>query len=311
MAAHTSASAQIVSESYELKAGWNAVHLRVAPSAGMTEVFAGTAVEVVTTWYPEKQKVASLQDLSAEPWKSPEWRTWQAAGKPGAFLNNLYALESGRGYLIKSRVATTITLTGVLSLDRLSWQAQSFNLTGLPADPAAPATFEGFFANSPAHLPLRVFRLNADRWQAVPVSAQIDPKTAYWIWCGAGSEYQGPLDVRLAGSPLLQSAENSFTLSLLGTSSAELPVSITAQGALPLAGLIKESFTSETWSNFGNSAVTFKAGAGSAREYSVKWAAGAAPAAGAATVLELRAAGARIAVPVSSSAPSTAPTTAP
>ncbi len=138
------APAQTSSQTLQLQEGWNAVHLRVTPQASsVAAVFAGTPVEVVSSWYPEKQQVASLQDPAAEPWKSAEWRTWLADGRAGAFLNNLHALESGRSYLIKASTAATITVAGTLTLDRLAWHAQSFNLTGLPADPETPINDRG------------------------------------------------------------------------------------------------------------------------------------------------------------------------
>lgn len=307
-AATSEARAQYSTQTVVLQAGWNAVHLRIAPVGELSAIFAGTPVETVSAWYPEKQKVASLQDPGAEPWKSTEWRTWQGAGKPGAFLNNLHALESGKGYLIKARAAATVTLSGTVVRDRLRWQAQSLNLTGLPADPEAPATLAGFFANSPAHLPLRVFRLNAGRWQAVPGPTRIDPQAAYWIWCGEGSEYQGPLDVRIGGTLTLGGVEESFTLGLMGAAGTALPVRVTARGTLPLTGLARERLTPPAGMRLGSTEITFTAGAGEARDYRIAWTAGATPATGSATVLELRAAGVRLAVPVNSGpAAATAP----
>ena len=133
---HLNANAQDAEQTLNLIDGWNAVHLRVTPDGTMASVFHGAPVELVTTWYPEKLKVSSLQDSAAEPWKNSEWRTWLASGLPGAFLSNLHAMESGRADLIKAPVAATIRSRGTPSADRLHWEAQSFNFTGLPADPA-------------------------------------------------------------------------------------------------------------------------------------------------------------------------------
>jgi hypothetical protein len=293
-----SASAQTSTQTLHLLAGWNAVHLRVAPTTDIAGVFAGTPVEVVSSWYPEKQKVAALQDLSAEPWKSAEWRTWQAGGKAGAFLNNLHALESGRAYLVKASSAVNVMVTGTVALERLRWHSQSFNLTGLPADPAAPATLAGFFAASPAHQPLRVFKLNAGRWQAVPGTAAIEPDTAYWVWCGEGSEYQGPLDVRAAQNPTLNSAEDAVTIGLLSTSATALPVRVTASGTLPLTGVTRERLTDAPPAAITASPLTFSANPGEPGQYRLSWASGATPAAGATSLLEFRAAGVRLTMPV-------------
>ena len=296
------AQAQTSTQTLHLREGWNAVHLRVAPSADIAGIFAGTPVEVVTSWYPGKQKVSSLQDLSAEPWKSPEWRTWQASGRPGAFLNNLHALESGRAYLIKARRAAEVPVTGAVALDRLQWQSQSFNLTGLPADPESPATLAGFFAGSPAHQPLRVFKLNAGKWQSVSGTATIEPDAAYWIWCGEGSEFQGPLDLRLPENPVLADAASSFTVGLLSASATPLPVRVTATGSLPLTGITRERLAGAAPAVLATAPLTFSANPVEPGQYRIAWAVGAAPATGAASVLEFRSAGVRLSVPVRSAA---------
>lgn len=131
--AATMARADVVTNQIvTLQPGWNAVAMSVSTAGKLDQVFAGAGVEMVTTWSPEKLKVNSLLNVDEEPWKNSEWRTWQSADRPGAALNNLHSLESGRGYLIKARAAATVTLTGAVKLDRLRWQSQSFNLTGLP-----------------------------------------------------------------------------------------------------------------------------------------------------------------------------------
>jgi hypothetical protein len=287
------ALAQTDSQTIQLQAGWNAVPLRVAPETEMGQIFAGTPVEMVTTWYPEKQKVASLQDLAAEPWKGTEWRTWQRSGRAGAFLNNLHALESGRSYLIKSASAATVTLSGKIEPTRLAWQPQSFNLTGLPADPAAPATLAAFFADSAAHRPLKAFRLVAGKWQAVPAASAIDPTIAYWIWCGEGSEFQGPLDVRVKGRAALNDGGATLSMDVLSPSAATLNVQITAQGTLPLSADLRQE--APVLLSSGGS---FAIGGGSNAQCRLSWAAGAAPTAGAQSLVTLRAAGVRLTVPV-------------
>ncbi len=295
------APAQTSSQTLQLQEGWNAVHLRVTPQASsVAAVFAGTPVEVVSSWYPEKQQVASLQDPAAEPWKSAEWRTWLADGRAGAFLNNLHALESGRSYLIKASTAATITVAGTLTLDRLAWHAQSFNLTGLPADPEAPSTIGAFFASSPAHLPLRAFKLNAGKWQSAPATAVIDPSVAYWIWCGEESEFQGPLDVRVRGNLSLSrsGANSSTTVSLLSTSASPLPVVVTASGNLALTGMTRERLAGISPALVSTVPLGFSASAVEPSQYRFALPAGSEPAAGATAVLIFRAAGVRLSVPV-------------
>ncbi len=288
------AGAQVASQVVQLTTGWNAVHVEVTPTGSVGEIFAGAPVDLVTTFYPEKQRVAALQDPAAEIWKNPEWRTWQPAGRPGYFLNNLYALEGGRAYLIRATAAATVTLSGTPATARLRWQAQSFNLTGLPVDPESPATFAGFFANSPAHQPLRAYRLVAGKWQPVSSSSAISPGVAYWIWCGEGSEFQGPLDVRTAGAAMIGEAGQSFTIGLLGKSTSLLTARITASGTLPLSIAPRDGSAEATL--LGSSAASVPAGSGEALEY--RFSSQGTAVAGASSVLTFRAAGVRLTVPV-------------
>lgn len=298
----TGAQAQTITQTLNLREGWNAVHLRVETSTDLATLFAGTPVEVVTSFYPGKHKVASLQDLTAEPSKSPEWRTWQAAGRAGAFLNNLHSLESGRAYLIKATSAATLSISGTVVLDRLEWQSQSFNLTGLPADPASPATFAGFFAASPAHQPLRVFKLNTGKWQQVVGSATIEPGTAYWIWCGEGSEYQGPLDLRAPLDPTLSDDSDAVTIGLVSSSGLPLSVQVTASGSLPLTGMTRLRIPDAVPSALSSTPVPFSASTIESAQYRIARASGAAQTAGASSILEFRAAGVRLSVPIRAAA---------
>lgn len=295
---HSDAIAQDSEQTLALIEGWNSVQLRVTPDGTMASVFNGSPVELVTTWYPEKLKVSSLQDPAAEPWKNSEWRTWQSSGRPGTFLNNLHAMESGRGYLIKARAATTIRLSGTPSADRLHWQSQSFNLTGLPVDPANPATFATFFAGSAAHQPLRAFRMVAGNWQPVSASSTIHPEEAYWIWCGEGSEFQGPLDVRVGENPVLNSSSESFGVKLLSNSGNLLAVQVTASGNLPLSGISRQRSDNAAPVTLGSGPSVFSATAGEAQDYRISWLGGTAPAPGSSSLLEFRAAGVRLSVPV-------------
>lgn len=291
----TTTQTQTAEQEITLQAGWNAVAIRVQPEGRLSDLFAGTSVEMVTTWYPEKLKVVSLQDLTAEPWKLAEWRTWQAAGQEGAFLNNLHALEAGRGYLVKAKTAGTIRITGALGMERLSWTAQSFNLVALPADPESPPDFASFFASSAAHRPMRIYKMQGGIWQAVRGTDRIDAHAAYWVWCGEGSEYQGPLDVRASGGLALQQPGDKTTVSLVNATSAPLEVKMTAAGELPLAA----GPTGSAALALGTIPTVFTANADGITPWQISRPVGTTTTSvGATTLLEIRAAGVLFTLPV-------------
>lgn len=281
--------AQAASQTLRLAVGWNAVHLDVVPTGSVGEIMGGVPVDLVTTFYPEKQRVTALHDPAAEVWKNAEWRTWQAEGGPGAFLNNLHALEGGRAYLIRATAAATLTLTGAPATGRLRWQAQAFNFTGLPADPDSPATFAGFFAHSPAHLPLRAYRLVTGKWQPVTPTEPIKRGAAYWIWCDEGSEFQGPLDLRPDGPGVIAEG-GSFAVKLLGVSGLPLPVRVSATGSLALGITPPDGFRS--------AALPAEVPAGAGEPLSYRFTTLGVPVSGESAVVDFRAAGVRISLPV-------------
>ena len=79
-------------------------------------------------------------------------------------------------------------------------------------------------------------------------------------------------------------------------------VRVTATGALPLEGVTRERIAGAAPAAISATPLTFTAEPVVSGQYRIAWAAGAVPAAGAASILEFRAAGVRLAVPVRSAA---------
>ncbi|WP_395738913.1 hypothetical protein [Prosthecobacter sp.] len=231
--------AQNLAQTLTLQPGWNSVWLEVEPSQRDPDVlFAGQPVEMVTTFIPLAAKYTSLRDPASDTWKDAEWRTWQPATASGAFLNNLHQLMPGQGYLIKATDVATVTIAGIARLNRIDWRPQSFNLVGLPVDPASPVTLGAFFANSPAHTPLRAFRLLNGKWVQASSAEPAVPGKSYWVWCGTGSDHQGPVSLRSSSSSIeLNAADSQGSVEFRPVGGSALTVSITATGSLSLARL--------------------------------------------------------------------------
>ncbi len=229
--------AQSLTQSVTLQQGWNSVWLEVEPTqADPDDLFSGQPVEMVTTFLPVNAKYTSLRDPAGDTWKDAEWRTWQPETAAGAFLNNLHQLTAGQGYLIKATAAATVTISGKAVFHRLRWLPQTFNLVGLPVDPASPATLGAFFSNSPAHTPLRAFRLLNGKWVQASSAEPAVAGCAYWIWCGTGSDHQGPVSLR-GGSISLNAADSQGSVEFRPAGPSALTISLTASGSLPLARL--------------------------------------------------------------------------
>jgi hypothetical protein len=229
--------AQSLTQTVTLQQGWNSVWLEVEPAQADPDLlFAGLPVEMVTTFIPVSAKYTSLRDPAADTWKDAEWRTWQPETAAGGFLNNLHQLTAGQAYLIKATTGTTLTISGQAALNRLNWRPQTFNLVGLPVDPASPITLGAFFANSPAHTPLRAFRLLNGRWVQASSAEPAVAGRAYWVWCGTGSDHQGPVSLR-GGSITLNPADGMGSVEFRLAGASALTISLTATGSLPLARL--------------------------------------------------------------------------
>lgn len=229
--------AQSLTQTVTLQQGWNSVWLEVEPSQADPDLlFAALPVEMVTTFIPVSAKYTSLRDPASDTWKDAEWRTWQPETAAGSFLNNLHQLTAGQGYLIKATTGTTLTIPGTVRLNRFDWRPQSFNLVGLPVDPASPITLGAFFANSPAHTPLRAFRLLNGKWMQASSAEPAVAGRAYWVWCGTGSDHQGPVSLR-GGSISLNAADSMGSVEFRPAGASALTISLTATGSLPLARL--------------------------------------------------------------------------
>jgi hypothetical protein len=201
-------------------------------------------VEQVAVWQPAQAKVDSLTDPAAIPSKAAEWLQWHSAENPAAFLNNLRALKARTALLIKATAAATVTVSGDPVFERRKWVAPSFNFTGFDVDTAAPASFGRFFDGSRAHLGfgqglgLKVFKLVNQKWQLVAASEPIQRGRGDWVWCGEGSDFQGPVDVTVnldpAGAVRLENGGPAARFQFRSNGTLPVTLTATASGSLPL-----------------------------------------------------------------------------
>jgi len=199
-----SARAQTITQNITLQPGWNAVWLEVQPTANRTDtIFSTLPVASVWTRAERLSSVEFIQDPSEEAFNQAGWLGWFHPSRPEAFIGNLFALHANRAYLIKLTNSTPVnwSVVGRPSLRRLAWVPDSYNLRGLPVDPASPPTFLNFFRPSKAHYDAaagqlqRVYRLNSasGQWQLVSPGETMQSGAAYWIYSQGPSDYVAPL----------------------------------------------------------------------------------------------------------------------
>ena len=201
-----SAPAQSITQSIAIHPGWNAVWLEVQPEANDTATVIGD-LPVAGVWARAERlsPVDFIQNPSEAAFNEAGWLRWLPLSEEASLFNNLQALHANRAYLVKSTNSTTVdwTVTGRPSPRQPDWVPDSYNLRGVPVDPASPPTFRGFFQHASAHYDtatgqLRsVYRLDSASGQWEPVSAD-DPTTAgraYWIFSLGASDFVAPLTV--------------------------------------------------------------------------------------------------------------------
>jgi len=236
-----------VTQTFTLHPGWNAIFMEVQPEPrDPAAVFAGLDdLESVWTWLSRESTAEFIQDPSEGLYGRPGWHAYFNVPQDDfrSKLTNLFAVLGNQAYLFKIKddaADFTWEISGVPSMRKIRWLADSFNMVGFHVDPAAPPSFAAIFAPSPAHAGQAIYRLNNQngRWEFVqdPASATIRSGEAYWVYCEGSSAYQGPLKVDLPMSDGLLSgtALTRHTVTLTNLSSVARTVNFALSGEVVL-----------------------------------------------------------------------------
>ncbi|WP_147307591.1 hypothetical protein [Wenzhouxiangella sediminis] len=196
-------SAGTVTQTIELRPGWNAIHVEVEPEVNAIEqVFAGLPVASVWRWIPDDRPVSFIQDPDEELMTIDGWYGYFPPERPESILTNLYTIDANQPYLVRLQGSSprTLEITGRPALRPMRWRSDGFQLTGFPVEPGNEPTFGSWFAGSDAHEGQVIFRLDDNgQWVAVtrPQVERIRSGEAYWVYTKGRSEFQGPLSVEL------------------------------------------------------------------------------------------------------------------
>lgn len=237
------AQAHWLTQTFALKAGWNAVFLHVdASHATIAQILASdpaASIEEIWLW----QAPTSLQQFVQSPQEptagGSQWRAWKRTDAANSVLQRLIP---NSGYLVRVRpdVATyNWALKGKATVPRYQWSSSGLNFLGFPSQPTSPPTFESFLAQSPpdfqqtaeiyrypggdlgAGNPVQVFNL-----RGTPVQRG----EAYWVRAGEiYNRYYGPFEVQVGGSGVVDLSDQTSTLSvrLKNLSPSALTISLT------------------------------------------------------------------------------------
>src|SRR5690606_22108749 len=123
------AATATIQQTLTLQPGWNAVQLQLAPDGlDFGTAFDGVPIHSVWRWRPEQGGAQFIRDPAEGLQNLAGWYGWYPAGKPAAFLSNLFRFEPLGAYLIKLEGTTpaTIVLAGKPLYRATDWQIDAF-----------------------------------------------------------------------------------------------------------------------------------------------------------------------------------------
>ena len=193
-------------QTIQIQRGWNSVHLEVEPvDAKPAAVFAGKPVDTIARYFRRIRSVEFISDPSDQPWKQEGWGVWYAPDREDAFLTNLHAIQGNQSYLLHATEAFQWKITGKVRHQSQQWRTNSYNLVGFGLDSTAPPTFGTFFANAGGKIGQKIYRLQNGKWIKIldPANTPMRSGEAFWTWCEGKTDYQGPLQLKVPATGLL------------------------------------------------------------------------------------------------------------
>jgi hypothetical protein len=246
-----------MSQTFNLRAGWNAMWLEVEPvNQDINEVFRGLPVESVWTFASVVSAVDFIRDVAEPVWNRDRWLVHVPTNTIASLNNNLFKMPRNRAYLVKLSAPATLTVSGEPKLRFPAWAPDAYNFRGFPIDPDALPTFASFFRFSPAHYNIaqqrlqKVYQLNASgQWVLVNQFDQMKHGEAYWVYTAGVSDFIAPLGVSVDFGNGLEftSATTDSTLHLQNAGTSVRTATVTDLGpGTPLS--YHQDTTPPSWS---------------------------------------------------------------
>ncbi len=255
---HLNCQAQWLTQSFELKAGWNAVFLNVDASYDTLDSLVGNDISnpILQVWRWNPSSTVQFSDSPSEPTdQGSEWSSWVRAKANAGFQR----LVGDSAYLVN--VGTNVTsytwqIKGRPAVPRHEWSVTGLNFVGFSTSPTSPPSFESFLAKAPALPPLttEIFRyVGGEMGPNNPVEVLARRATpvrrgeAFWMRNGTVfNRYFGPFEVVLTSSLGVDFGDNKGTQNFRLRNLSPDPLTISLQlinsetapnGQTPIAGI--------------------------------------------------------------------------
>lgn len=229
-----------MSQTFNLRAGWNAIWLEVEPvNQDINVVFQGIPVESVWTFASVVSSVDFIQDTTETVWNRDRWLVHVPTNQVASLNNNLFKVLGNRAYLVKVSAPATLNVSGEPKLRFPKWAPDAYNFRGFPVDPNILPTFASFFRFSPAHYNIaqqrlqKIYQLNdAGQWTLMNQFDRMKHGEAYWVYTSGVSDFIAPLGVSVDfGNGLeFSSAVTDSTLHLQNVGTIVRTVTVTDIG---------------------------------------------------------------------------------
>jgi len=198
-------AAHLVTQTFDLQPGWNAVYLEVAPETNTTvSVFGGLPLGSAWTWVNQGEPTEFFQDLTEQMHTDPHWLVFFPTNRYESMFNDLYRVHANKPYFLRIEGTSNVAwqVTGRPAVPRAAWAPNTYNLVGFGLDPAAaqPA-FDVFFGVSSVLSNRPVYQLNAaGSWTLVadPTGASPAAGACLWAYADGDTDFLGLLDVSVA-----------------------------------------------------------------------------------------------------------------
>lgn len=270
-------NAQWVTQTLQLKPGWNSVCLWINPVAGeLSDVFANSAVRSVWQWDRRYTSVQFQTDPTKLLPEDPHWQYWYPPTSLASFLSSIKSLVGGESYLIElpaTAAPLTITLKGKPILPTPNWVPYEMNFVGFPSGPAPGPYFLDYFRGctqidvSTTYDPgiYTVKSSSASLPVTAPARTRMERGVAYWVRLQDVTGFVAPFTIDGLGNGLMdfgtEVQEHTFTIANASTSAVQVVLSPAASespplgqpalaGAVPLSWYNVVSLTNRTWVNF-------------------------------------------------------------
>lgn len=236
--------AEWITESFALKAGWNAIYPHIDAGHTTLDFLLGdsayASIQEIWRWQPER--VDPIQPGSPEtPPTGLEWSVWRAGDPAESTFDKLHA---NHGYLVKVADGTadfTLNIKGRPVIPEVRWRGDGIHLAGFPVLAAGTTpSFSSYLA--PTGFALAQAEIL--RYNGGPIAAGINPVLvnptvgritrgqAYWIRVERFSRYYGPLSVQLDYGEEVRFGQRSDTVRLVFKNETNTALTFTL-GTLP------------------------------------------------------------------------------